>query len=182
MTVNPLRAALAALLLAVTLTGCQPIDEGPNKPKPSVSAAGNRNVKPDKNAEVPPDYIVEITASDPRHPHLERVSRVLLCSIIGTDLNDDVVTLTNPTTGETGEYVINFERQTPKRILLYGARGLAFLHVTCTMFGKPGDSILCEFTTGEGRRLAPLIQSQEYSVISRGKTFTKCSGTINTLA
>lgn len=169
---------LAAILVNL-VAACGP-DQ--NTPKPG-GGGGNVNSAPAKNdVPVEPDYIVTITAEDAHNPKLERVSRMLTCSIVGTDAGNDIVTVTDPLTGRSAPYSLSVARNTPTRLLLYGARGLTFLAVVCVMRGRPGDAVVCRFTLGDGRRPAPLVLDRPVGVVPRGVATAFCQGTINTLA
>jgi hypothetical protein len=181
MSLDPRKAIAAALLLAITLTGCQPIDDGkPTNPKPTASAA-NRNPSAGKNQGGFADYSVIVTAVDAAHPELERVSRILVCNILGLDASGLTVTLEDARTGRSGEYAITIDKNTPARLLLYGARGLAVLQVTCVMFGNPGDSILCEFLDSRGRP-APMVFLRDHGMVGKHSKSARCLGYINAAA
>lgn len=171
---------IAVASLCLTLGACQPIDENPggNKGAPK-NEQPNKNENPGAPPGAPgPDFIVHLHATDAKHPHLERVSRIVTCDILGIDANRDIVMITDARTGQTFPYRIQVTENTPKRLLLYNYARVAFIDVKCVMKGNPGDTLSCEFTTGDNLRSAPMVVEDDFGTIPKGGKFTTCSGTI----
>ena len=166
---------LVVVVLVVALAGCVPADGGP----PPTGQPTDVGVPLFTG---PPDYMVLINAYDANPDALDEheLHLPLVCEIRGLDLHGRIVQITDTTTGKTGPYRLVVDNKlTPKRLLLYDYVGVSAISVTCTVFGEPGDWVMCEFVTGDGEHPAKLLRGDvQVNEVQPDDASAVCSGTI----